>query len=679
MNFFEHQEQARTRSAKLVWLYALAVLGIIVSIYLVAVVALNFSGGSQDAGSQVSQQTQAFSLWQPQVAAFVGIGVLILVGGGSLFKISQLSGGGAVVARSLGGRLLDPSTRDPDERKLLNIVEEMSLASGVPVPPTYVMEEAGINAFAAGYKPEDAVLGVTRGAIQQLNRDELQGVIAHEYSHVFNGDMRLNIRLIGVIFGILMISQIGEVMMRSAFYGSLFGGGRRRDKNEGGAAMAFIAIGIALMIIGFIGVFFGNLIKAAVSRQREYLADASAVQFTRNPDGIANALKKLGGLDIGGRLRSPHASEFSHMYFAEGVSNMFGEGLATHPSLDKRIRAIDKNWDGKFTPTPTPGRGSSQASTLGGSAAMAGFAGAGAGAEAAAPVGASVAERIQAARSRLDSGQGFEDAAPAVTQIGTVDPEHIAYAQALLLAIPETLREGSHEHAGAMGIVCGLLFSQDGKVQKKQASAVSMQLGSDVLQQVKLLKRDLAMLKPQCRLPLLDLCVGTLRGLPEARQAKLLETVNELVHADQTIDLFEWVTRWVLWRRLGAATQKPSREGRGLKLSQAPSAINTVLTALAYAGARDLEGAANAHALGAQAVGLKLELLPPDQAGISKLEPALEALSQLSPKGKQRLIQALAQTVSADGRVTLMEGELMRAMAEAVDVPMPPILPGQRL
>jgi len=206
-----------------------------------------------------------------------------------------------------------------------------------------------------------------------------------------------------------------------------------------------------------------------------------------------------------------------------------------------------------------------------------------------------------------------------------------------------------------------------------------MQLGSDVLHQIKLLSKDLAMLRPQCRLPLLDLCVGTLRGLPTARQAKLLEAVNDLVHADETIDLFEWVTRWVLWRRLGAATQKPGREGRGLKPTQVPSAINTALSALAYAGAKDLNGAARAHALGAQTIGLKLELLPPDQAGIPKLEPALEALSQLGPKGKQLLIHALAKTVSADGKVTLMEGELMRAMAEAVDIPMPPILPGQRL
>ena len=258
---------------------------------------------------------------------------------GSLYKMAQLAGGGTVVAERLGGRRVYPNTTDPVERRLLNVVEEMALASGVPVPPVFLLsEEQGINAFAAGYSPSDAVVGVTRGCAQQLTRDQLQGVVAHEFSHILNGDMRLNMRLIGVLHGILLMGLVGRELLRLVGHS---GGGRSR-RNDGAAPL--LLIGLAFMVIGFLGLFIGNLIKAAASRQREFLADASAVQFTRNPEGIAGALKRIGAAVFGSKLASPRAAEASHMYFAEGISTLF----ASHPPLHERISRIDPQWDGKF-------------------------------------------------------------------------------------------------------------------------------------------------------------------------------------------------------------------------------------------------------------------------------------------------------------------------------------------
>ncbi len=327
MDFFERQDKARRNTRLLVFYFALAVLSLIVAVD--AAVALTFR--------LVSAHESSFGETPPNPVRFdlmaaATLGTLAIVSIGSISKTLQLASGGSAVAELLDGRLIHSETRDANERKLLNIVEEMSIASGVPVPQVYVMDnEDGINAFAAGHSTSDAAISVTRGALQLLTRDELQGVIAHEFSHVLNGDMRLNIRLMGLIFGILCLTVIGRVLIRT-----------RGRKNP------LPLLGLALIIIGFAGVFFGRLIQAAVSRQREGLADASSVQFTRNPAGLAGALKKIGGLEQGSKLKSPRAEEASHLFFANGVGESFFGLLATHPPLIERIRALDPSFDGKF-------------------------------------------------------------------------------------------------------------------------------------------------------------------------------------------------------------------------------------------------------------------------------------------------------------------------------------------
>ena len=296
------------------------------------------------------------TLWHPELFQVVVSVVLIIVALGSLIKAVKLRKGGKAIALALGGRALIAPATNPDERELQNIVEEMSIASGVPVPAIYVLDrEPGINAFAAGFRPEDAVIGVTKGAMQLLTRDELQGVIAHEFSHILNGDMRLNLRLVAWLQGILWIAIAGQGLLQVARHCMRWKSGGD-EVNKAGLGLFFFGslTGIIVYGLGSVGLFFGHLIKSAVARQREFLADAAAVQFTRNPMGLANALKKIGGLAHGSRIRSPLAEEASHMFFGNGLAKSWFGIFSTHPSLKKRIKLLDSNFDGRFPQVTFP-------------------------------------------------------------------------------------------------------------------------------------------------------------------------------------------------------------------------------------------------------------------------------------------------------------------------------------
>ena len=418
MDFFAEQDQARKRSKWLVLLFCLAVIGIALSAFLV-----------------LSYLTEpSWNLFWLTGAGTLGVVVLA-----SLGRIASLSSGGSVVAESLGGHLICPNTNDPQERRIHNIVEEMAIASGTPVPPVYLMEEKGINAFAAGYSPNDAVVGITRGCVEKLNREQLQGVVAHEFSHILNGDMRLNIKLTGLIFGIVCLSRIGEVLMRVA---ALSGSGRRRKKDDG--TMAILALGLALFILGLIGGFFGSLIRAAVSRQREFLADASAVQFTRNPDGISGALKRIGGYSVGSKLETASASDFSHMFFGSALGSIF----ATHPPLEKRIKKIEPNWDSSFPETDQISEKVDLASEQ-----TAGFAGG--------------ETRSNGAHTEPSLTQAFDGPSK----------ENIEHARSLLAKIPPHLLDLSREPFGARCVIFALLLDPSNPtIRDKQIALIRNRL-----------------------------------------------------------------------------------------------------------------------------------------------------------------------------------------------------------
>jgi Zn-dependent protease with chaperone function len=648
-DFFEKQDAARRNTSRLVILFGLAVLAILGMLYALAV--LLTSAQSPDAYSRDAQLT--IQWWQPELLVLVALATLVVVAGGSLYKISQLRGGGSVVAEALGGKLVPPNTQDPHERVLLNVVEEMAIASGTPTPTVYMMnDEPGINAFAAGFTPGDAVVGVTRGCVEQLSRDELQGVVAHEFSHILNGDMRLNIRLIGVLHGILIIGITGYFLLRSSMFSSY---GRRHSSRDS-SGMAMLAAGLGLMVAGFLGSFFGNLIKASVSRQREFLADASAVQFTRNPSGIAGALKRIGGFDEGSIIENPNAPESSHLFFSQGLRGGVQMLFATHPPLAERIRRLDPTWEG------TQETGGS-APVAAAEAAASGFAGA------------------MSARSPLRSGLPAAPEGSALDQIGRPTAAHIEYASALVNSLPPEVTAAAHEPYGARAVVYALLINRDPSARQLQLEQLTHCAEPCVERETLRLLPAIETLDANVRLPLIDVALPALHALSPSQYQTFLSNVHVLVEADQQIDLFEWTLQRILLTHLRPHFERvPPPRVRHRAISRLAPQCAVVLSLLAYAGGRSETAVRHAFEQGCSRLRhLNLALLPPTQCGLAHLDRALAQMDEATPSIKQRLLGACAVCISADRQVTVAESELLRAIADALSCPMPPLLPGQPL
>jgi Zn-dependent protease with chaperone function len=645
MDFFEHQERARKRTTTLVIYFGLAVFLIILSVYFVF--SLFVLRPDRAAGADSLRVW-----WDPRLFAWVAGGTISLVGLGSLYKVASLSSGGATIARSLGGRLIQRNTADPQERKLLNVVEEMAIAAGTPVPPVYLLEEEeGINAFAAGFTPDDAVIGVTRGCMELLNRDELQGVIAHEFSHILNGDMRLNLRLVGVLFGILLIALIGRGIMRSA-------GMSRRKKGGGGAVL----LGLALLLIGYIGVFFGNLIKSAVSRQREYLADAASVQFTRNPSGIAGALKKIGGLAQGATISHANAEEASHLFFGNALGSSLFDLFATHPPLVDRIRRIDPSFDGRFP--------SSQAILAQRAVEDTGRRQAPARPKAAgAPAVSSFADHA-APTVELEPGRF-------TSQVGAPDPGHIAYASALIFDLPPELAELVRDPWGAHTAIYALLLNDDPQAQSAQLRYLSEQCPQAIGDQIRKVFPVVRQLPPQARLPLIEMALPALHNLSENQYRLFKETIQQLVVADRKVTLFEYAIQRIVVEHLDR--QFGAKRAGAAYYSMRPllPACAGLLSTLAHAGNRDDGQAQRAFAaglgpLGSEAAGTAM--LPRTSCGPAAMDQALDRLSAASSQIKKRVLQACAACASADRKITVEEGELLRVIGHSLGCPIPPLL-----
>ncbi|MBL7076489.1 MAG: M48 family metalloprotease [Kiritimatiellae bacterium] len=631
MDFFESQDVARRKTSLLVAYYVLAVALIIVGVYFAF--AFTFLGVAAKSGGEV----EVARLWNPMLALWVMGGTLVVVVIGSLFKIAQLSSGGEAVARMLGGRLVDPGTADARERKVLNVVEEMAIASGVPVPPVFLMDDASINAFAAGLTPSNAVIGVTRGCIEQLSRDELQGVMAHEFSHILNGDMRLNIRLIGVLHGILVIALIGYGVVRAT---ASTRHRSRSSNSKGGGNLPIVVLGLVLMAVGYIGVFFGKLIKSAVSRQREFLADASAVQFTRNPQGIGGALKKIGGWTGGSRIGNSHAEEASHFFFANGLRNSLFSLMATHPPLEDRIHRIDASLlAGVETGTTEPS--ATAAPEVAGVSGMASFA--------------------------VEPEQ-------VVASVGAPDADHLAYARQLLAHLPAAVSEAVHTPVGASATVYLLLVDRKEDVRRRQLDWLRQHAGAAVLDVMDTLGDAVTGLGAAKRLPVADMCVVALRSLSPGDYAVFSGNVRKLVQADQQVDLFEYALQRMLERSLEPVFKKVTAKAIHHKtLESVQDASAALLSCLAYWGADDADEAERAFRAGASRLGLTLTLVPLDACGLDSVDAALDALVGATHAIRKQVLDACIHCVASDNRVTVEEAELIRAVADALECPMPPL------
>lgn len=659
MDFFEAQERARRRTSRLVLLFILALVGTILASY--AVVAA-LSGQAE----QFRQNGGPFIFWDPELFAGIALAVLVVVGVAALFKWSQMRHGGSAVAEMAGGRRVLPNSTNLHERRLLNVVEEMAIASGIGVPAVYILDdEPGINAFAAGLTTADAAVAVTRGTLEKLTRDELQGVVGHEFSHILNGDMRLNVKLTAIVFGILALGLIGRGILRT------LGRGRVRSSGDGkgnaGAVALVLLVGLALLIIGYFGYFFGRLIQAAVSRQREFLADASAVQFTRNPAGITGALKKIGGYSLGSRLTNNDSAQFSHFLFAEGFSSFFGGLWATHPPLDQRIRAVDPRWDGKlFNPPEVVDVERESFASL---------------ASRAQPIPSVVSRRVvredepePGPRVRVP----FQPAA-VVAAIGQLAEQHVTQAQDRLAAVPATLREAARDAAVAPALTYTLVTAADPMRAEQAIALVGRHDSPTAAARVGTLLPTVAALDPTAKLPLLQLTLPALRTLDAAGRDRLAGTLDELVHADAHVSAFEFALHKLLLRHLARADAPAATPARFQAFPPLAEDFAVLLSALAHADDR-AEPARTARAFAAGAAQLpllagRLTLLSPDACAITALDGALDHLADSTLPIKQRALLAAAHTIGADGHVSVAEGELYRAIAATLDCPAPALTP----
>jgi Zn-dependent protease with chaperone function len=629
MNLFERQEAVRRRSRKLFLLFALAVLGIVVAVNGVVWVFLALLGAATPATSG-------------QVMVLTTVGTLLLIGGASLYRTMTLRKGGGAVAMALGGTPVPTDTQDPGLRRLLNVVEEMAIASGCALPQVFVLEdEPRINAFAAGFGGPDAAIAVTRGALDRLNRQELQGVVAHEIGHILNADIRLNLRLVGLLFGITMLGVVGRFLVSTRH--------RSGDREAG----AMIPLGLALMALGAIGLWFARLIKAGISRQREYLADASALQYTRDPDGLVGAFLKIAGVSGQGRLLAPEAEEISHMLFEDGLG--FSGWMATHPPLLDRIRAIRPG----FKPQ---------------------------------------AFEQALARQQLPPPSGLdEDHARAMAEptplppestsirittaavaegLGAWRPDDVQRAQAVIAAIPGVLDRAARDREEAMPLLFGLLFSAEPAVQQKQRFELKARMGERMTGQSVDYAERVHGLHAALRLPLAMLALSTLKRRAKADIAAIADVCTALSHADGRITLLEYGLAQVLRAELQASADPTSawRQPR-VKLADVEADVVQLLAVLAHAG-----HAQPAEAQRAFMAGLP-HVLPqsgaryaPPAHGVAVLDDVWPRLDALLPKAKLMLVEALVATAAHDGRMTIPEAELLRIVCAILHAPLPAAL-----
>ena len=628
MDFYAYQAAARRQTRFLVLGFVIALAAVVVALdaVLFTVLAVRTRG-------EVPSGPLSYAASHPGVALGCSLVVLGIMGLASLYKSLELRGGGAVVARSLGGVRVERDTTDPQRRRLRNVVEEMAIASGVAVPEIYVLEqEMAINAFAAGHTPANAAITVTQGALEHLDRDELQGVIGHEFSHVLNGDMRLNVQLMGWLFGLLVIALIGRTILQIS--------PRDRDRRGGG----LVAVAFAVMVLGYVGLLAGRILQAAVSRQRERLADASSVQFTRNPLGLKGALLKIARLEQGSRLSASDAEQVAHMLFAPGVERVF----ATHPPLIERIRALDPQFDPReLTRAPAPA-----APAPAGPAAAASLAFSdGAGAQPAASIAV--------------------DASRVAAQVGRPQPLHVEHAEQQRMALPASLREFAEVPGRARTLVLALLLSRDPAVRAAQmrrlapADLAGIESAAAVAQS----------LDPSLRLPALLQLFPALRRTPLAERRSLAGFVADLIHADARVDVFEFCLAKLLETLLQDEMQARAPHGRA-SLEDVVPELHVLIAVLAHAGGEgDEREARAAYEAGLQSL---LPLRRPEYAVYEdwpqRLSAALARLEQLQPFAKQSLIEALVRTIASDGLMTVEEAELLRTTCALLHCPLPVFL-----
>ncbi len=639
MNFFAAQDQARRSTRRLIFAYVIATIVIVLGV--TALVGFALFGSSQSGHSATSAEIV------PVLLGTAIVTTLFLLGS-SVYKTSVLSAGGGRVATDMGGTLVPTDVQDPLRRRLRNVVEEMAIASGVPVPEIYVLEaEQGINAFAAGFSPSDAAIAVTRGTLELLDRDELQGVIAHEFSHILNGDMKLNIRLMGVLFGIMALGLIGRMIVRGGYHSSILSSRRGRSDSK------LMLVGIGLVVLGSVGVFFARIIKAGVSRQREYLADASAVQFMRQTEGIAGALKKIGGYSEGSMITAADPEEVSHMLF--GTGSKFAGMFATHPPLVERIQALDPDFKESDFPHVDPQRRRIAPDT-----------------------GAREAAFADDARKAFTSKATIMLAESIAESVGQPGSQHMEFARNLRRSIPELLYDAAHSSDFAYLLTISLVLDRSGKVIDRQFTLLKEQLGEERTGLVRRYYDALSRTSAEFRLPLLEIAFPALKLRPAQELAYLISLTSRLIEVDGEIELYEFCFHRTILNNLGRAIDPTARRTvvRSRRGDLRTATIN-LLRILADYGHDSDSGREAAFKAGIATLGSwahEAEYESDRKNTISTLNNSLDILLGLNNKGQELLLRAISATAAHDGTLSVTEAELIRAVCATLAYPLPPIL-----
>ena len=610
MNFFRAQDEARGRTTKLVVLLVLAIVVLAGTLYAIAVL-----------GQQKLVRGGETDWFQPKLFLATAGTALVVIIGGSLLRIAELSKGGGAIAERLGGRLVGATTKDAAERRYLNVVQEMALASGLPVPLCYVIDgDETINAFAAGNTPQDAAVGVTRGALRNLTRDELQGVIAHEFSHIGNGDMKLNLRIIGAIAGLTALAQLGYIFFRLA--------GSVRGKNSAPIALGMVLTGVVVLLIGSGGILFGKIIQAAVSREREYLADASAVQFTRNPLGLSSALRKVAGLSGAQREASSAELEAQHMFFA-GSAGFLESLFSSHPPIGERIRRVDPAFDGHI-PDVTPVAATADDEPVSGLSGRA----------VATPPPLPTPTRALPTDLQIQDSVGFRG------------------------VIPGALREASEDPVSAMAVVLGLILRRDPAQRAAQLAQAEPLAGGEVVREARRLDSLLRAVPAGSRVALLDLSMPALRQLSPAQVAAFRKALERAGYEAED-GLIVLLIQASMRRYLSSEKNPPSRPG------DLAAACGLVLSAVVQTSGEDPAAQARAYVLGAGVLGmpgLPAAMVPPASVDLGKVAEALAVIAGQNVPARRQFVRAIGAAMLHDGRAEPAEVEIVRAVADSLGI-----------
>ncbi len=636
MQYFRHQLEARRLSRRLVLLFAAGVICVTVAI----------SGVLLTLAATLSNGLIFFRLpdgpWLRAHPAAVICTLLLVLGimaMAVMLKRIELRAGGGAVARSLGGERIDAGSRDPLQRRLHNVVEEMAIASGIAMPEVYVLSrESGINAFAAGLTPASSAVAVTRGALENLTRDELQGVIAHEFSHIVNNDVRLNLHLIGWLHGLMALSVMARGILKFA--------PRDARGRRSGLPAIFLAA-FAVMALGYVGLLFGRLMQAAVARRREALADASAVQFTRNPEGLRGALLKIAAGSA--QLQEVNTDEVAHMLFSPSG----GQWFATHPPIEQRIGTLGAPFDRAELQRV---RQQLQERTR---------------------IEATYAPEAESTPAQLVPFLASVTLTPAeiVASVGNARAQHLQLAQQLRLSLPQEVAVASAQADAATALFLALAMSSTAAQRRAQLEYLRRSMGAELATRVAAMLVMVDRLNALQRQPALLCLLPQLRQLPAATRASVASCLNGLLPPAGQLTVAQYALRKLAQVQLHDAGAGSAQRVANLNLAQTAEPLQQLLAVLAQQGHVDTRQARQAYERAMQHLALRryAEYTPYDNWP-ALLDAALLRLDRLHPMGKQLLIEAMLLAVSHDRQITIDEAELLRAFCACLHCPMPPLL-----